>query len=635
MTDEFMLPRLGGMYLRDALQGFIGDMAEKDGRHQVQVKFPHDTVDTYKTTFGQDAFKESFSNRMPLMCWQHDMRDPIGHAVKAQATRSANELVGQFSDFNAVPNALRAYSQIGDGTITDFSFGFRQPRFEKHKRYPGVRNIAKAQMMEFSPVSIGSIPGAVVTGLREDDLIMEYSAEEIRGLVEAQIITPEQGREMLLRCNPDLADMFRVEHVTTTSSNVTNVDYTADFEEMETRDDDAVPVPENLGAQDIVDILPDSWRSALMGYTLHVVPEDLAVRFGAEAEGVREADLSGATEIADAMNAACQTAEDYLREEKVEELPENVQQAIALFRAAGESTGPLLEVIGERAGTLGDSQTRPSTGTYTEPTDPAGSEDMGLHEVSCLECGGSGQVQSGAICPKCAGSGVEAVVRALDGVAQPDGTTRCPKCKGRGVLANEDLCPVCEGKGYLPDVEGLTGEPNARSEGEMDYRFVSEADRKDMAKTGVAMPNGDFPIPDKGHLQSALGHLATYNGDKAAAAAHIKKRAKALGVELSDDDLATRSAAKTHEGDMIPGETNDTVDGPSPDPADVAAMHLNRISRRKGSKRITDETTDLDPDGDGDDDTEDGGKAGMATADLADDTHAEARKGGSAPRMVK
>ena len=58
----------------------------------------------------------------------------------------------------------------------------------------------------------------------------------------------------------------------------------------------------------------------------------------------------------------------------------------------------------------------------------------------------------------------------------------------------------------------------------------SQAEREKYAKSGVAMPNGDFPIPDEKHLHSAITLLGRYKGDKAAAKAHIKRRAKALGL---------------------------------------------------------------------------------------------------------
>lgn len=61
-------------------------------------------------------------------------------------------------------------------------------------------------------------------------------------------------------------------------------------------------------------------------------------------------------------------------------------------------------------------------------------------------------------------------------------------------------------------------------------KYVSAAARRKFARSGVAMPNGDFPIPDEGHLESAIGRLGNYHGDKAKAKRHIIKRARALGL---------------------------------------------------------------------------------------------------------
>jgi HK97 family phage prohead protease len=154
-----------GLELRDMPDGEIRDVDDKN--HTVQVVFPHERVDSFRTVFGKDTFVDSFKKRLPTMCWQHDVRDPIGQAVSAQSTSKANEIRGRFDDFDVVPNAKRAFSQIQSGTLSDFSFGFKGARFQPAPEHgKGVRRIARATMAEFSPVTIGSIPGAGVTGLR-------------------------------------------------------------------------------------------------------------------------------------------------------------------------------------------------------------------------------------------------------------------------------------------------------------------------------------------------------------------------------------------------------------------------------------------------------------------------------------
>ena len=54
---------------------------------------------------------------------------------------------------------------------------------------------------------------------------------------------------------------------------------------------------------------------------------------------------------------------------------------------------------------------------------------------------------------------------------------------------------------------------------------IGTAERKKMAKTGMAMPDGSFPIPDEQHLRSAIRLTRT-----PAQRQHVMKRAKALGL---------------------------------------------------------------------------------------------------------
>lgn len=108
-------------------------------------------------------------------------------------------------------------------------------------------------------------------------------------------------------------------------------------------------------------------------------------------------------------------------------------------------------------------------------------------------------------------------------------------------------------------------------------KFVSAEDRRKMAESGVAMPDGDFPIPDEGHLRSAIGRLAEYKGDKGAAKRHIIKRARALHLTnlLPKEWNVSKDAAKQTAPDksLPEGEAESQTDevdagpeGPEPSP---------------------------------------------------------------------
>ena len=72
---------------------------------------------------------------------------------------------------------------------------------------------------------------------------------------------------------------------------------------------------------------------------------------------------------------------------------------------------------------------------------------------------------------------------------------------------------------------------------------LTKAYRSAAAKSGVALPNGKFPIPDKAHLRAAVAYRHKTSVPYAQVKAHIIKRAKALGLKvpatLSDDDIET------------------------------------------------------------------------------------------------
>ncbi|MHB8671686.1 MAG: hypothetical protein ACYDAD_14195 [Acidimicrobiales bacterium] len=125
-------------------------------------------------------------------------------------------------------------------------------------------------------------------------------------------------------------------------------------------------------------------------------------------------------------------------------------------------------------------------------------------------------------------------------------------------LVDRPCNPTCS----LVTTKAIDGELTKVEElveaGDESDKTVSAEQRRQYASSGVAMPNGDFPIPDLGHLRSAIGRLANYQGDKAKARAHIRARARALGHpelipedwKAADADLA-KDAAEPVGGDQL------------------------------------------------------------------------------------
>jgi HK97 family phage prohead protease len=511
-------PSVNGLFVRsvEAMDGTFKDVDE--GRREVLVEFPHERVDTYKTTFGNDCFRDSFANRMPVMCWQHDLREPIGRAISAQVTPRANELVGKLDDFDAVPLARRAFTQIQSGTLTDFSFGFKDPQYEPHPQHRGVRRIKRATMKEFSPVTVGSIPGAIATGTREEEFKMERSVEEIIQLRTAGLIEEDEAAAIIKELLGGLGEHIDLGRHRSGAKPVSGQmmpdgTFVPDESQDGARDDED---EERINAATIVAKLPESWQRQMAEADARVY-----LVLGDEEWGPidnRGALDETASELLAQVDAACRSAAEWLSRVDQSKFSDELHQAIGLYRAAGNAADALMDA------------------TETERADPGGPGDddteKGDDMVTCPTCDGKGTIREGHM--------------------------KCPTCKGAGKVTQE---VADENRGADVDflVDGV--------------RFVSVAERKTMAKSGVAMPNGDFPIPDKGHLSSAIGHLGNYLGDKKSAAAHIKKRAKALGVDIDEDalDAQTRASAdddddslqdKVHEAGYTPtGEEEEVTVG--------------------------------------------------------------------------
>jgi phage head maturation protease len=180
--------------------------------HTAQFKFPTDpeVVDTFKSSWRSGAFQDGFDQRLPTMCLFHNLNDPIGRAISAQSLPKHTEVIARFSDLDAVSSAKRAHSQLMSGDLTDVSFGFvngqsvPHPSAEWRKR--GAIEYRSATMIEISPVVRGSIPGAVVTNVREQEGngLVAPTVSEILELRREKLITDETAQVMLRDAGMDV-----------------------------------------------------------------------------------------------------------------------------------------------------------------------------------------------------------------------------------------------------------------------------------------------------------------------------------------------------------------------------------------------------------------------------------------------
>ena len=129
-------------------------------------------VDEYGSIWSHDTFDASLSRRLPTLVWAHNWSEPLGRATGYRTSPRGPEIDFTFSDFDDVPTARRAYSQVRDGTIRDCSVGFsnvkrRDLSQSEQRQFPSAKEvITRAQLDEVSLVLRGAVPGAEVVGVR-------------------------------------------------------------------------------------------------------------------------------------------------------------------------------------------------------------------------------------------------------------------------------------------------------------------------------------------------------------------------------------------------------------------------------------------------------------------------------------
>ncbi len=132
----------------------------------------HGVVEGYASVFnvvdaGRDrvspgAFRDSLSNRMPKMLWQHNPEEPIGVWDEVREDEKGLLVRGRLS--KDVTKGREAMALLRMGAIDGLSIGYKT--IEADGEGAGVRNLTKVALYEVSFVTIPMLPDAIVTGIK-------------------------------------------------------------------------------------------------------------------------------------------------------------------------------------------------------------------------------------------------------------------------------------------------------------------------------------------------------------------------------------------------------------------------------------------------------------------------------------
>jgi HK97 family phage prohead protease len=134
----------------------------------------YNVVDDYDTVFLPGVFDGSLARRMPRIVWAHDWAEPLGRWTGRELSDdSVLRLVGEMDDFDAVPQARRAWAQMQSGTIDQFSVGFMpeeaQPVIVESRE---VLGFTRGRLDEVSLVLVGAVPGTELLSMRAGRILV-------------------------------------------------------------------------------------------------------------------------------------------------------------------------------------------------------------------------------------------------------------------------------------------------------------------------------------------------------------------------------------------------------------------------------------------------------------------------------
>lgn len=168
----------------------------------------HD-IDSYEDRFMPGAFSDSLKSLRPIVLWQHRTAEPIG--ISLQETEDSKGLfVKAKLPKNDTFVAGRVWPQIKIKSVNKLSIGFStlECSYEKVEGFRwDVRNITKAKLYEYSPVSIPANMNATITDTKRNKLftyedVQNISRRELNRILKETGLFTKAAREELSRSFP-------------------------------------------------------------------------------------------------------------------------------------------------------------------------------------------------------------------------------------------------------------------------------------------------------------------------------------------------------------------------------------------------------------------------------------------------
>lgn len=179
-------------------RGSSGAIKEEDVAKKIFAAraLTYGTKDSYNTSFKRGCFNASLDARMPAVLWSHNSSRPIGKVTGYRDTEEGLDILVQFANTDAVPDARMAYSLLTDGIISGMSVGFRRGETEPDPDIEGCTRHVTGNLIEVSAVLDPAVKGTKLLGIRSESVNTE-AAIQILEAVKSGSITADQALEAL------------------------------------------------------------------------------------------------------------------------------------------------------------------------------------------------------------------------------------------------------------------------------------------------------------------------------------------------------------------------------------------------------------------------------------------------------
>lgn len=113
--------------------------------------------------FSETLTEQKKAGRLPVMLWQHNMREPIGVYTSMEEDSVGLKVEGKLALKTA--RGAEAYELLKMGAISGLSIGYRV-RDDSYDRVTGVRTIKKADLVELSLVTMPMNDSARISAVK-------------------------------------------------------------------------------------------------------------------------------------------------------------------------------------------------------------------------------------------------------------------------------------------------------------------------------------------------------------------------------------------------------------------------------------------------------------------------------------